>query len=194
MGGVRRRRKDGNVRWYLVPMATLRIVFSLSVITANLNSKTYFIILLLHSQSLRISLVIWLIDAFSGLAVRIDELFAHTGYHWATLFYHQHRMSHLPHIYEHAHKAHHFLHDSTAFDAHIYGSGAPEEFFSLWFEVYMACLLKWTPPSLAWRVLFLSWTNKIGHTRKEDGRGGVNTHTDHHTAHRLDFKIMMCEL
>ena len=30
---------------------------------------------------------------------------------------------HLPRVYEEAHKFHHYLHGSTAFDAHIYGSG-----------------------------------------------------------------------
>ena len=58
--------------------------------------------------------------------------------HWLELFYHQHRMAHLPKgidkktnlceiyplplkVYEHAHKLHHYLHGTLAFDAHIYG-------------------------------------------------------------------------
>ena len=39
--------------------------------------------------------------------------------------------------YKHAHKLHHFLHGTNAFDAHIYGSGMPEEFFMLALELGM---------------------------------------------------------
>ena len=67
----------------------------------------------------------------------------------------------MPLVYEHAHKAHHYLHDSTAFDAHIYGSGAPEEYHTLMVEV-VTSLLGGTPPSLAFHTLYTSWTNKVG--------------------------------
>ena len=45
------------------------------------------------------------------------------------------------------------------------------------------------PPSLTYRLLHLSWTNKQGHTRKVDGTGGVNNHANHHTYHRKNFGI-----
>lgn len=38
-------------------------------------------------------------------------------------------------VYEEAHKFHHYLHDTTPFDAHVYGAGAPEEWFSMVVEV-----------------------------------------------------------
>ena len=41
-------------------------------------------------------------------------------------------------VYEHAHKLHHYLHGTNAFDAHIYGNGMPEEFFFLVLELCMA--------------------------------------------------------
>ncbi len=47
---------------------------------------------------------------------------------FAVMFYCEHRINHCPVVYAHAHKQHHYLHDTTAFDAHIYGSGANEEF------------------------------------------------------------------
>jgi len=42
---------------------------------------------------------------------------------WATIYYHQHRIAHLPVVYDQSHKFHHYLHDTTPFDAHIYGAG-----------------------------------------------------------------------
>ena len=42
--------------------------------------------------------------------------------------------------YDEAHKYHHYLHDTTSFDAHIYGAGAPEEWFCLVLE---ACMALW---------------------------------------------------
>ena len=38
-------------------------------------------------------------------------------------------------VYEHAHKLHHYLHGTNAFDAHIYGNGMPEEFFFMLIEL-----------------------------------------------------------
>ncbi len=58
-----------------------------------------------------------------------------TQAHWSELFYLQHRLAHLPRVYEHAHKAHHYLHDTTAFDAHLYGSGQAEEWACLMLEL-----------------------------------------------------------
>ena len=86
-------------------------------------------------------------------------------------------------------QAHHYLHDANAFDAHIYGSGAPEEFHILWMELLVATVLQWTPPSLTYYVLYISWTNKVGHTRKATERGGNNAHVDHHTYHSKNFGI-----
>jgi hypothetical protein len=87
---------------------------------------------------------VWIIDAVLGLSPRLakvrcapllasreptvrvvpaHQLISAWGLHWAALFYHQHRLAHMPGVYEDAHKFHHFLHDASAFDAHIYGSG-----------------------------------------------------------------------
>ena len=51
-------------------------------------------------------------------------------------------------VYEHAHKLHHFLHGTLAFDAHIYGNGMPEEFFFLALELVMGVVWGFPPASL----------------------------------------------
>jgi hypothetical protein len=53
-------------------------------------------------------------------------------------------------VYAQAHKFHHHLPDACAFDAHIYGSGAPEEYFLLLTELVVAAWLGCCPPSLSW--------------------------------------------
>eukprot|EP01035_Chromulina_nebulosa_P026510 gene26510-34714_t len=119
-------------------------------------------------------------DCYAGLAWLVANAAPPTSY---PLDSQPHRLAHLPGVYLQAHKAHHFLHDATAFDAHIYGSGAPEEFFTLAFEVLTGCLLGFCPPSLTYNVLNASWANKQVHTRAEKDAGGWNGHVDHHTTH-----------
>lgn len=50
------------------------------------------------------------------------------------------------------------------------------------------------PASLSGWVLWNSWTNKVGHTRKADGSGGVNAHADHHTRHNKNYGIFYMNL
>jgi sterol desaturase/sphingolipid hydroxylase (fatty acid hydroxylase superfamily) len=109
--------------------------------------------------------------------------------HWAVLFYHQHRLAHAPVVYAQAHKFHHKLHGSTAFDAHLYGSGLPEEFFMLWLEVGMALQFGFVPATLGYYILTLSWSNKIGHTEHASDPRGNKFHTDHHDRHVKNFGI-----
>lgn len=160
-----------------------------SVVYGFLNCKTYFLVLLLHSRGTRIDGCVWLIDAIFQLSPRAARWVCRSTLHWAALFYHQHRLAHLPLVYEHAHKAHHYLHDATAFDAHIYGSGAPEEWAILWMELLAGGVLRITPPSLSAYVLYLSYTNKIGHSRAQHAVGGNNAHVDHHTHHNKNYGI-----
>ncbi|OLP97350.1 Vacuolar protein sorting-associated protein 26 [Symbiodinium microadriaticum] len=109
-------------------------------------------------------------------------------------FYVEHRIGHLPVVYQHAHKMHHYLHDSTAFDAHIYGSGMNEEFFWILAET-LPCLLApsfFFPYFLNFDTLYSSWTNKSCHTRTADEKeygfcDEANFHADHHTLHRANF-------
>eukprot|EP00047_Mylnosiga_fluctuans_P007399 m.253066 g.253066 ORF g.253066 m.253066 type:complete len:422 (+) comp18135_c0_seq1:29-1294(+) len=159
-----------------------------SVALGFLNCKTYFVILLALVQgSVQIPIAIWVLDAIFGLSPIINRLLGRLGMHWAALFYTQHILAHVPGVYQDAHRFHHALHDTTAFDAHIYGSGAPEEYFCLLAELLPAYYLGVTPPSLSYWVLDISWANKISHTRKSDGGEGANWHADHHVYHSKNY-------
>eukprot|EP00441_Pelagodinium_beii_P006268 CAMPEP_0197695602 /NCGR_PEP_ID=MMETSP1338-20131121/115406_1 /TAXON_ID=43686 ORGANISM="Pelagodinium beii, Strain RCC1491" /NCGR_SAMPLE_ID=MMETSP1338 /ASSEMBLY_ACC=CAM_ASM_000754 /LENGTH=279 /DNA_ID=CAMNT_0043278607 /DNA_START=550 /DNA_END=1389 /DNA_ORIENTATION=+ len=92
---------------------------------------------------------------------------------------------------------HHYLHDSTAFDAHIYGSGMNEEYFWILAET-LPCLLApslFFPYFLNFETLYQSWTNKGAHTRSDEGVtvdtlgcfDEDNYHADHHELHRANF-------
>lgn len=170
-----------------------------SIVYGFLNCKTYFLVLLfaLSGENFKIDLLAWLIDMNFGLTPRVVKLMSSLSAHWASLFYNMHRLAHLPIVYEHAHKQHHYLHDCTAFDAHIYGSGQAEEWFTLQLEYFMAARFGCVPASLGFHTLMQSWANKIGHTRKElEGRSeiaaGINHHADHHKTHTKNFGIYNC--
>ena len=100
------------------------------------------------------------------------------------MFYCEHRINHCPVVYAHAHKMHHYLHDTTAFDAHVYGSGMNEEYLWIVAET-LPCILAMSSSvagnggaastATAAAVLFpfcfnvttlrFSWLNKGGHSR-----------------------------
>jgi len=110
-------------------------------------------------------------------------------------FYLEHRIGHCPVIYSHAHKMHHYLHDTTSFDAHIYGTGMNEEFFWILAES-LPCLASGGllfPYFLNWAVLRTSWQNKSSHTRTEGSHESycdeANFHADHHSHHRANFGL-----
>jgi len=43
--------------------------------------------------------------------------------------------------------------------------------------------------SLGHHGLTMSWSNKLGHARKEEGAGGMNEHADHHKEHQKNYGI-----
>merc|ERR1712110_2776 len=148
------------------------------VVWGFLNTKTYTLVLLLHlmSSGFRVPLLLWILDWQLGLTQRVsDHLSSHTM-HWLELFYTQHRIAHLPRVYEHAHKLHHYLHGTLAFDAHIYGNGMPEEFFFLLLEMGLGIGFGLTPATLNRLVLQFSLDNKFGHTQKPTDEDGGNFH------------------
>jgi len=155
-----------------------------------LNCKTYELLILFCARSwgCRINLLVWLLDAHFGLSKRASEIAQRRLGTWAFLFYTQHRLGHLPKVYDSAHKFHHTFRDSTVFDAHIYGSGMPEELACIFVEA-LGASLGLCPMSLGHNGLTESWANKLGHTRKEDGAGGMNEHADHHREHVKNFGI-----
>jgi len=161
------------------------------VVWGFINTKTYNIVLLLHlcDVGFRVPVVIWLVDAYLGLSCTIAKMISKYWMHWLQLFYHQHRMAHLPKVYEHAHKLHHYLHGTMSFDAHIYGNGMPEEIFFMLAELCLAVFGRVTPAFLNQYIIYLTWTNKFGHTQKPEDTCGENFHTDHHIFHVKNFGI-----
>lgn len=154
----------------------------------NLNCKTFYLLmwLTLMRHNFHINVLVWFIDFSLGLTPRVARWVSRLCLHWSPLFYHMHRIAHMPEVYEHAHKFHHFLQGTNAFDAHIYGSGMPEEWLGLAVEIGFALWFGLTPLSLNHHSLWLSWTNKVGHTK---GEGKDNHHVDHHYLHSKNFSI-----
>jgi len=164
------------------------------VVWGFLNTKTYTIVMLLHMMNagVTIPIWIWLLDWKLGMTLKFSEVISSKTMHWVELFYTQHRMAHLPKVYEHAHKLHHYLHGTLAFDAHIYGNGMPEEFFFLLLELLAGVLCGLTPATLNRLILKYSIDNKFGHTQKPEDTCGDNFHADHHLLHVKNYGIYNC--
>jgi len=158
-----------------------------SVFYGFLNARTYFLILFPLLIGFEISLNVWLVDYLLGISGKLSVFFASKIMNYDPHFYHSHRMNHLPLVYQDAHKFHHFLHDASPFDAHLYGSGAPEEWFTLWSEIIPSFFLGVLPPALTYSVLYISWSNKREHSRREIDKGYYNNHVDHHTHHIKNY-------
>jgi len=169
-----------------LPISTARLLQS--VVYGFLNCKTYYLVLLPVIFGLEIPIFAWLIDAAFGLSAKISSF---NGRFWGPLFYHVHRMGHIQQVYPDAHRFHHYLHDCTAFDAHIFGSGAPEEWLILMCDFVLALCFGCIPASLSHHVLGVSWYNKWGfHTRSDKPEFHAdNFHADHHSLHRVNFGI-----
>ena len=156
-----------------------------------LNTKTYTLVLLIHMMKAEVTIpvLLWLLDWKLELTLKVSTVVSSRLAHWLELFYTQHRIAHLPKVYEHAHKLHHFLHGTLAFDAHIYGNGMPEEFFFMLLELTMGVQLGVMPASLNRLILQYSWDNKNGHTQKPEDTAGENFHADHHLVHTKNYGI-----
>lgn len=155
----------------------------------NLNCKTYFLVLFfaLNNYSFSVNTVALLVDWYFNLTEKISYMISkQTRLDSSCLFYHMHRIAHLPRVYQHAHKLHHHLQGSNAFDAHhLYGSGLPEEWVELSFELLLSLKLGLNPLVFNPVILIGSWENKIDHMKKLDG--GNNHHAYHHILHSKNF-------
>lgn len=111
-------------------------------------------------------------------------------------FYMDHRIGHIPVVYTHAHKMHHQLHDTTPWDAHLYGNGMNEHYFLMVLDI-LPCMLAGSvfhvPYCFSGYLLYISWINKVHHTRLKLGTPYdhlENFHADHHTLHTKNFSLM----
>lgn len=159
-----------------------------SITYGFLNTKTYHLLILLLIRGAKIHIFLWLIDIVLNITEKLNNYAQEfCKINFPIIFYHQHRVAHLPHVYPDAHKFHHFLHDSSPFDAHLYGFGAPEEWHCFVFETLPSMFLGVFPPSLCFSALKISLNNKLGHTRKENGNDQETVHVDHHLHHVKNF-------
>ena len=155
-----------------------------------INAKSYALLILLFASNMAIPvpMVTWLIDAYLGVTGKLARMFTDNFFHWQELHYTFHRMGHLPTVYEQAHKFHHVLHGSSAFDAHsIFGNGMPEEFFFLLFEMACMHLLSLPPVHMNFFLLKMIIQNKFAHTEVPGDTAGDNFHTGHHRLHNKNF-------
>ena len=64
------------------------------------NTKTYTLVILLLCRGNTIAVLPWVFDALFGLASQLADSISAVTMHWALLFYHEHRIVHLPRVYE----------------------------------------------------------------------------------------------
>lgn len=165
-----------------------------------LNCKTYWLILLLCLRGMKLDLLAIGLYALLprktfrytlAFCRRLLPRFSLHELYPATMFYHAHRLAHLPGVYSQSHRHHHHLHDSTPFDANMYGSGHAEEWLRLATEIGVSLVTGLVPHSLSPRTMYGSIINAAGHTRVlgEKPLGG-NFHVDHHTHYQRNFGIV----
>ena len=171
------------------PAAVTRKQITRSVLYGFVNCKTYNLILFGLLRGSKVDVLVLALDGALGLTGRVCDAVRATGYNWSTLFYHQHRLAHLPCVYQHAHKFHHSLQGTTPFDAHLYGNGMPEELGTFALEYGLAAAFGIAPATLNARTLYHSWTDKVGHTLKEVNKDGCNAHPEHHIYHTKNYGI-----
>ena len=68
-------------------------------LSSTFADRRYSLILLLLLRGFRINLTIWLLDAALGVTAKLAELSSKHLYRWGIIFYHQHRLAHLPVVY-----------------------------------------------------------------------------------------------
>ena len=67
-----------------------------------LNTKTYTLVLLLHMMRAEVTIpvLLWLLDWKLELTLKVSIVLSSRFAHWLELFYTQHRIAHLPKVYE----------------------------------------------------------------------------------------------
>mmetsp|Transcript_11592 Transcript_11592/g.22007 ORF Transcript_11592/g.22007 Transcript_11592/m.22007 type:complete len:423 (-) Transcript_11592:550-1818(-) len=158
------------------------------MVYGSFQAKTYLVLVLLLCRGQRLDLSWLLLDALLGVSPWVNNYLQKTVLSWESLFYHIHRMEHLPGVYEHAHRLHHYLPDGTAWDAHVHsGAGFPEEWFYLLHDILLVRFVGLPPPFMTYRLLKYTLLNKDGHQRRESPYHEEQYHQDHHLFHRKNF-------
>lgn len=153
------------------------------------NCKTGFILYMLLIHETEFNVFVLLLDYMFGITKKLSFYFQKNMASWTFMFYSQHLMGHLPRVYEQAHKFHHYLHGTNAFDAHIYGCGMPEEWCYLMIHLILSLVFGCPPVELNPCLMQFSYDSKIGHTHWENDTTGKNWHADHHIYHTKHFGI-----
>ncbi|CAJ1402543.1 unnamed protein product [Effrenium voratum] len=158
------------------------------MIYGTFNGRGYVLLLLLISRGCKISLTWIAADALLGISPWVNNFIQDSFLSWETMFYHIHRMEHLPVVYEHAHRIHHYLPDGTAWDSHIFsGAGFPEDFFYLLQDVLLVRYAGLPAPWMTYRLLKHQRLNKDAHQRRDASYQHEQYHPDHHLYHRVNF-------
>ena len=170
-----------------------------SIAYGTLNTKTYFVLIFGCLCGLEVDLLVWAVTGALCLITtkRLPAILSAAGCPCAELlFYVEHRIAHLPVLYPQTHKMHHYLHDTTPWDAHPWGIGMNEEHVCIWFEVLPCVAFGAFPFWLNGVSLFVSiFVGKGAHTRHpEDIDPNTclvydidNFHADHHLLHRSNY-------
>jgi len=164
-----------------------------------LNGTTTLIVVFAALAGIQIDVAVWVVSG--ALAFKLPHAVPWVHYllsqpHAAILYYCEHRLQHLPVVYTHSHKMHHYLHDTLPFDASKTNS-MNEAFFWILLET-LPCLLA---PNLLYPTTLLpaawygDWLEKANHTRTAEDRKGFeqqdsdNFHADHHILHTANFSF-----
>jgi len=159
-----------------------------NMIYGTFNGRGYVLLLLLISRGSKISLTWIAADALLGISPWVSNFVQDSFLCWETVIYHVHRMGHLPVVYEHAHRIHHYLPDGSAWDSHIFsGAGFPEDFFYLLQDVLLVRYAGLPAPWMTYRLLKFQRLNKDAHQRRDASYKYEQYHQDHHLYHRVNF-------
>ncbi len=177
------------------PMRPLRVLQSVGY--GFINCKTYWLVLLLSLRGLPIDLLA--LGVYACIPHRVimrgarllQPVLPPGSRHWtfpSAMFYHYHRAVHLPGPYVHGHRHHHYLLDSTPFDADMHGSGMPEEWLKLMTEISVCLATGLMPWSFTHATIWQSLKNRVGHARIQGEHPILdNFHVNHHTRHVRNF-------
>lgn len=158
------------------------------MVYGTFNGKGFLVLLLLMCKGRSFNLAWILLDALLGISPLVNNFLQESILAWESLFYHIHRMQHLPVVYEHAHRTHHHLTDGTAWDAHVFsGAGFPEDFFFLLQDIVVLRFVGLPVPCLTYRLLKHQLANKDAHQRREAPYEHDEYHQDHHLHHRANY-------